>query len=56
MNAIPTVAGILGLVFGLLAALAAFLITSQEYMHHYPDPRVPLRIATLAGVLLSRML
>ena len=36
------VAGI-GFVFALLAGLAAFLITYEEYARHYPDRRIAFR-------------
>lgn len=32
----------IGLIFGLLAALMAFLITYNEYSRHYHDNRAPL--------------
>jgi len=62
---------VIALVFGVLAALMAFLITYGEYTHHYSGTKEPLRMALeaavfaflvfiilgiLAGVLLSRML
>jgi uncharacterized membrane protein len=32
-------------IFGLLAALMAFMITYQEYLHHYPDKRKVRKMA-----------
>jgi len=32
-------------IFALLAGLCAFLITYAEYLKHYPDKRMPLKIA-----------
>jgi hypothetical protein len=61
----------IGLTFSALAALAAFLITYEEWSHHYPSKREPLKhaleaaivaflvfviLATLAGVLFSRLM
>ena len=34
---------LLGIIPGLLAGLIAFLITYEEYRHHYLDRRAPLR-------------
>jgi hypothetical protein len=41
----------IGLVFAPLAAAAAFLITYAEYVHHYPDRRQPLKLATEAALV-----
>jgi len=41
---------VIGLVFSPLAALMAFLITYDEYSHHYPNNRMPLKLATEAGI------
>lgn len=60
---------IIGLVFAPIAACMAFVITYEEYCHHFADRRVPLRraieaaaaagavvlsIALVAGALLQR--
>jgi hypothetical protein len=36
---------LLGSIFGALAAAAAFLITYQEYAHHFPDKARPRKMA-----------
>jgi len=36
---------ILGSIFGALAAAAAYLITYQEYIHHFPDKGRPRKMA-----------
>ena len=36
---------LLGSIFGALAAAAAFLITYQEYTHHFPDKARPRQMA-----------
>ncbi len=41
---------LLGLVFSPLAAAAAFLITYDEYIHHYPDKKEPLKLALQAAL------
>jgi H+/Cl- antiporter ClcA len=41
---------IIGIVVGLFASLIAFLITYDEYSHHYVDKRNPLRLAVEAAV------
>jgi hypothetical protein len=40
-----------GLGFSALAGLAAFLITYEEWSHHYPSKREPLRYATEAAIV-----
>lgn len=40
---------IIGLGFSVLAGLAAFLITYEEWSRHYPDKREPLRHALSAA-------
>ncbi|HEX4104494.1 MAG TPA: hypothetical protein VHZ04_03430 [Candidatus Paceibacterota bacterium] len=35
----------IGLIFGALGALAAYLITYKEWEHHYPTPEIPRRLA-----------
>jgi uncharacterized BrkB/YihY/UPF0761 family membrane protein len=37
-------------IFSLLAAITAFLITYEEYVHHYPDKRKVLKTALEAAV------
>jgi purine-cytosine permease-like protein len=37
-------------ILSLLAAIAAFTITYEEYVHHYPDKRKVLRTALEAAV------
>lgn len=36
---------IIGLIFGSLGALMAYLITYKEWMRHYTSPKVPRRMA-----------
>jgi len=45
----PVALGI-GLVFGPLAALSAYLITYGEYQHHYPDKKTPRKLALEAAI------
>jgi len=40
----------IGLVFSPLAALMAFLMTYNEYSHHYSDNKIPLKRSIEAGV------
>ena len=42
---------IIGLMFSALAAVAAFLITYEEWSHHYPSKREPLRYAIEAAIV-----
>jgi len=42
---------IFGLILSPLAALMAFLITFEEYKHHYPDNSVPLKTALEVAVV-----
>ena len=42
---------IIGLGFSVLAALAAFLITYEEWSHHYASNREPIRYALEAAVV-----
>ena len=37
------------MIFSILAAIIAFLITYQEYAHHYPDKRDVLKAALRTG-------
>jgi len=41
----------IGLVLSALAGFAAFLITYDEWSHHYPDKREPLRYGLEAGIV-----
>jgi hypothetical protein len=36
---------LLGGVFGVLAAVMAYIITFGEYPHHFPDTRMPRKLA-----------
>ncbi len=36
---------VIGLTFGTLAALMAYLITYKEWEHHYSSPKIPRRMA-----------
>lgn len=40
----------IGLVFGSLAALMAYLITYDEYIHHYPTMKEPRKIALESAI------
>ena len=40
----------IGGMFGLLGAVMAALITYNEYVHHYPSKREPLRMAVKMGI------
>jgi len=42
---------LIGLVLSLFAALAAFLITYEEWSHHYLDEREPFRHAVEAAAV-----
>jgi hypothetical protein len=44
-------AALIGLLFSPLAGLMAFLITYQEYSHHFPDRGAALRRALEAGIV-----
>jgi len=61
---------VIGSVFGLIAAVMAFLTTYEEYTHHFLDKKEPFRLgmrtavftfivfvvlSILAGVILSKM-
>jgi len=41
---------IIGLIFGSLGALMAYLITYKEWMHHYTLPKIPRRMALETAV------
>lgn len=45
-----TVLLFIGSMFGFLGAVMAYLITYNEYLHHYPDKREPRRIALRTGI------
>jgi hypothetical protein len=36
---------IIGLIFGSLGAICAYLITYKEWEHHYPTPEIPRKMA-----------
>jgi hypothetical protein len=40
----------IGIVFGILAGLVAFLITLNEWSHHYQTRREPIALALRAGL------
>ena len=40
----------IGLVFSPLAALFTFLMTYNEYQHHFPDKRQTIKMATEAAI------
>jgi uncharacterized membrane protein YbjE (DUF340 family) len=40
-----------GTIFGFVAALMAYLITYNEWLHHYPTKREPRRIALETAIL-----
>jgi ABC-type enterochelin transport system permease subunit len=42
---------LIGLIFSPIAALMAFLITYEEYRHHFPDRAPAVRHATHMAVL-----
>ena len=42
---------LLGGVFGVLAALMAYVITFGEYSHHFPDAKMPRRLALEAALV-----
>ncbi len=42
---------LVGLVFSPLAAACAFIITFQEYKHHFPDNKEPARLAFQTAVM-----
>jgi Mg/Co/Ni transporter MgtE len=44
-----TVFIVIGLIFGILAGMMAYVITYGEYVHHYPDKKQPRKIALQAG-------
>ena len=41
---------VIGIVFSPIAAAMAFLITYGEYTHHYPDKKMPLKLAGQAAI------
>jgi|WetSurMetagenome_2_1015567.scaffolds.fasta_scaffold106973_2 hypothetical protein len=42
---------IFGVIFGALAAGAAYIITYQEYVHHFPDKAIPRKMAFRLAVV-----
>jgi H+/Cl- antiporter ClcA len=42
---------VIGIIFGLLAALMAYLITYNEWTHHYPTKKEPRKIALETAIL-----
>jgi predicted membrane protein len=42
---------VIGLMLSALAALAAFLITYEEWSHHYASKREPLKFAIEAAIV-----
>lgn len=42
---------IVGVVFSLIAAIMAFAITLEEYTHHYPDGKEPIRHAVKSAII-----
>ena len=49
MKFIPISLGI-ALIFSPFASAIAFIITYGEFLHHYPDKRKPLKLATQAAL------
>ena len=41
---------LIGIVFAPLAALCAYIITYGEYQHHYPDNKMPRKLALEAAI------
>jgi ABC-type antimicrobial peptide transport system permease subunit len=44
------IAVLIGLIFSPLAAFLAFLLTYNEYSHHYSDNKMPMKHSIEAGV------
>ncbi|NMB56575.1 hypothetical protein GYA19_01390 [Candidatus Beckwithbacteria bacterium] len=42
---------IIGLIFSPLAAIMAFIITYQEYSHHFSDKKEPLKLSSQAALM-----
>jgi H+/Cl- antiporter ClcA len=40
----------IGLIFGFLAALMVYLITYNEWLHHYPTKKKPRKMALEAAI------
>jgi H+/Cl- antiporter ClcA len=40
----------IGVIFGAIAALMAYLITYNEWMHHYPTKKKPRKMALEAAI------
>ncbi len=45
-----TLITLVGTFFGFLGAVMAYLITYNEYIHHYPTKREPKRLALQTGL------
>ena len=41
----------IGVIFGFLGALCAYIIMYGEYVHHYPNNEEPKRLALQAGLM-----
>lgn len=41
----------IALVFSPLASAIAFIVTYSEYLHHYPDKKKPVKLATEAALV-----
>lgn len=41
---------IIDMIFGVIAALVAFMITYNEYVHHYPTKKEPTKLALNTAV------
>lgn len=41
---------VISLVFSPFASIMAYLITYNEYIHHYPDKRKPVKLAIQAAL------
>jgi hypothetical protein len=51
MNGLFALALGIGLILSPIAAIMSYLITYDEYLHHYPDKGTPRRIALQAAAL-----
>ena len=45
MNQVFSLMILVGLIFGSLGAVMAYLITYSEWIHHYPDKKRPRKMA-----------
>lgn len=50
MKPIMIIMSIVGLFFGFLAAVMAYLITYEEYTHHFADTKEPKRLAMRTAI------